>query len=166
MGINDSERSQTPQIGVNCFHTIDSAENRDGEIALRTAVYAAGKADDAALRIDAEPAAPEGRLELEAPLPHIHDCRIGCRIIDDGDEIRDAMVSKSPGDAARLDRPGSVAGFAADDDDATDLNRREILNDGTAFDEGGREIDRVRLRKRGKRKNNRSGDQAQKGCAE
>ena len=66
MGINDSERSQTPQIGVNCFHTIDSAENRDGEIALRTAVYAAGKADDAALRIDAEPAAPEGRLEVKA----------------------------------------------------------------------------------------------------
>lgn len=150
---------------MNCFHTVDSAENGDGEIALRIAVYAAGKAYDAAVRIDAEPAALEARLELQALLPHIHDCGIRFRMIDDDDEIRHATVSKSRSDAARLFRPASVAGFDPDDHDAADLKRREILNDRTAFHKGSGEIDRVRLRKRGKRKNDRSDDQAQQCCA-
>src|SRR4029077_7766502 len=138
--------SQPCQIGVNRLHTVDSAENGDREIALRIAVHAARQSYDAAVRIDVEPAALEGWLELQASLPGIGDCRIGCRIIDDDDEIRDAMVSKSRGDPAGLFRLGVVAGFAADHNDIANLNHRQLVDHDAVFDECSGEVDDVRLR--------------------
>jgi len=125
---------------------------------------ASGQADDAAVRVHAKSAALELPLELQLSPAGVLDCRVVSRIVADDDQIRDALITESRGDAARRFRLPFVVGLAADENDVADLNDLQVFNDSAASDERGGDVHRIRLCKRGEGHERRD-DEAQQHSA-
>src|SRR5579859_7257689 len=95
-------QSQPDQIRMNFLDAVDLAEDLDREVRLDVLLHAAGEPDDAQVGVHAEPAALEGRLELEPSLAGKNDCGIIGRIVANDDQVGDAAVSQSRADSAGL----------------------------------------------------------------